>query len=241
MEKHTNGGLRGISLLALSLGLGACGSPRHLGIVPEAVVGPPVSAPEEPYRIQPGDELEIRYFHTPDQNVTVPVRPDGRISLPLIPELRAAGRTVEDLRREVVDLSSQELASPEIAVIVRSFASYLVHVGGEVQKPGVLKLNGPHTVLEAVLEAGGMLPSADLQDVLVVRRLEPRGYELLGANLQALLAGEDSGGNLALHPYDVVYVPSSPIGEVNRWVDQYIRKNLPINFSLTYRIDDPSP
>src|SRR5262245_20964980 len=166
MEKHTNGGLPAVFFLALGLALEACSSP-HLGVVPESVVPAPYPPPDQPYRLQPGDELEIRYFHTPEQNLTLPVRPDGFISLPLIPELRAAGRTVEDLRREVVQLSSQELASPEIAVIVRSFASYLVHVGGEVQRPGLLKLNGPHTVLEAVLEAGGLLPSADTQDVLV--------------------------------------------------------------------------
>src|SRR5262245_49239723 len=111
----------------------ACASSPHLGPIP-GVAGPTLPA-SEPYRIQPGDELEVRFFHTPDQNVTLKVRPDGCISLPLVYELRVAGRTVEDVRLELTERVSRELASPEIAVIVRGFATYLVHVGGEVGKP----------------------------------------------------------------------------------------------------------
>jgi len=182
-----------------------------------------------------GDELEIRFFHTPEQNVTLPVRPDGLISLPLVYELRAAGRTVEEVRRELVERCSAELANPEIAVIVRTFTGYLVHVGGEVEKPGVVQLSGSRTVLEAVFEAGGFLPSASPADVIVVRRSEPTGYELVAANLQDVLLGKDGSGNFALRPYDVVFVPSTRIADVNKWVDQYIRKNVPITF--TYRLN----
>jgi protein involved in polysaccharide export with SLBB domain len=221
-----------VFLLALLLGACAISHPR-LG--PLAAVNAPAPPPEEPYRIQPGDELEIRFFHTPEQNVILPVRPDGFISLPLVYELRAAGRTVEEVRRELVERCASELAEPEVAVIVRSFTGYMVHVGGEVANPGVLQLSGPRTVLEAVFEAGGLLPTASPSDVLVVRRSEPTGYELLAANLDDVLYGRDGSGNFALRPFDVVFVPSTPIADVNKWVDQYIRKNLPINF--TYRLD----
>ena len=189
-----------------------------------------------PYRIQPGDELEIRFFHTPDIDVLLPVRPDGYISLPLVHELKAAGRTADDLRLDLVERYRGELADPEVVVIVRKFSHYAVHVGGEVAKPGVLALDGARNVLEAVFAAGGFLPTADLSEVLVVRRGEPAGYELLHSDLDALLDGSDTSGNLVLRPFDVVFVPASPIAEVNKWVDQYLRKNIPVTF--TYRLDD---
>ena len=163
------------------------------------------------------------------------VRPDGLISLPLAHEVRAAGRTAEELRRDLTERCSQELAKPELAVIVRTTSGYLVHVGGEVANPGVLKLTRPSTVLEAVFEAGGLLPSASPANVLVVRRMEDGGAELVQADLAAVLSGRDGRGNLALRPWDVVFVPTSPIADVNKWVDQYVRKNIPVTF--TYRLN----
>ena len=199
------------------------------------------SAPaSEPYRIQPGDELQVRFFHTPEQNVTLVVRPDGLISLPLVYELQAAGRTVEEVRRELTERCSVELAEPEIAVIVRTFSGYRVHVGGEVDKPGVVDLKGPRTVLEAVFEAGGFLPTASPAHVLVVRRGSEGGYELVAANLALVLSGQDGSGNFSLRPFDIVYVPTSRIADVNKWVDQYIRQNIPISFTFGYRLN-PNP
>jgi len=228
-------GLGASLLLLLALALGGCRAEQpHLGPLP-AVSAPPAAAAAEPYRIQAGDELEIRFFHTPEQNVTLPVRPDGFISMPLVYEVQAAGRTVEELRRELVERCSGELAKPEIAVIVRTFTGYMVHIGGEVDKPGVLQLSGPRTVLEAVFEAGGFLPTASPADVIVVRRSEPTGYELVAANLQDVLLGKNGTGNFPLRPYDVVYVPTTRIADVNKWMDQYIRQNIPITF--TYRLN----
>jgi protein involved in polysaccharide export with SLBB domain len=177
----------------------------------------------------------VRFFHTPEQNVVLPVRPDGLISLPLAYEVRAAGRTVEELRAELVQRCSRELASPEVAVIVRRFAPDQIHVGGEVGRPGLFELQAGRTVLQAVMQAGGFLPTASPEDVLIVRAAE-RGYRVIPVDLQDVLDGVDASGNMVLRPFDVVFVPSSPIANVNKWVDQYIRKNIPINIS--YRLDD---
>jgi protein involved in polysaccharide export with SLBB domain len=219
----------------LVLAAAACSTPPKLGPMLGAGLVPPEAG--RPYRIQPGDQLEIRFFHTPEQNITLPVRPDGIISLPLVHELEVAGRTVEEVRLALVERCSQELAEPEIAVIVRAFSGYLVHVGGEVNRPGVLQLAGPRTVLQAVFEAGGFLPSASPADVLVVRLAEQGNYELVAADLASVLTGESASGNFTLRPFDVVYVPPSTIADVNTWVDQYLRKNLPFNMGLTYRLN----
>jgi protein involved in polysaccharide export with SLBB domain len=216
--------------------LAGCTSPRgSAGPIPGLVA--PFSAASEPYRIQVGDELEIRFFHTPDQNVVLPVRPDGFISVPLAHEVRAAGRTPEELRLELVERCSRELAEPEIAVIVRTFAGYQVHVGGEVDRPGVLELASSCTVLQAVFGAGGFLPTASLADVVVVRRGPDGSYALLEADLDEVLEGDDASGNFFLQPFDVVYVPPTRIADVNKWVDQYLRRNIPISFGFSYRIN----
>jgi protein involved in polysaccharide export with SLBB domain len=225
-------------ICALSAGLLACGSNAvRPGPLPSSLPPVPVEA-ESPYRIQPGDELEIRFFHTPDQNLTLPVRPDGFISLPLVYEVRAAGRTAEELRRELVERCSKELAEPEIAVIVRSFTGYFVHVGGEVMKPGVLQLSGSRTVLQAVFEAGGFKPTASPLDAFVVRRTPEGTHTLVTANLAAVLTGESGDGNFLLQPYDIVVVPTSPIADVNKFIDQYVRENIPISFTIGYRVND---
>lgn len=233
-EPLAHRGRIGLLLILLGLALSACGirNPR-LGPLPMTAAS--LATVPEPYRIQPGDELEIRFFHTPDQNVVLKVRPDGYISLPLVYELLVAGRTAEDVRLELTARCSAELADPEIAVILRSFSGYQVHVGGEVGRPGVLELTGPRTVMQAVFESGGFLPTASLKNVFVVRLLETGGYEIVAADLDAVLSGKSGRGNFQLRAFDVVYVPTTPIADVNKFVDQYVRKNLPINF--TYRLD----
>ena len=223
------------SRLVCALLLVGCASPPSPapGPLPDSPPVPPTSP--EPYLIRAGDELEIRFFHTPDQNVTLPVRPDGLISLPLAYEVPAAGRTPEELRRDLVQRCARELQEPEIAVLVRTFSTtYQVHVGGEVDRPGVLDINGPRTVLQAVFEAGGFLPSASPAHTLVVRRMQAGGYEVLPVDVQGVLEGRSAAGNLLLEPFDVVIVPPSGIAMVNKWVAQYMRDNIPITF--TYRL-----
>jgi len=197
-----------------------------------------LSAPaegEQRYVIQPGDQLEIRFFHTPEQNVLMPVRPDGYVSLPLAHEVLAAGRTVEQLRGDIVAACAHELNDPEIAVIVQQASAYKVHVGGEVQTPGIFELNGQRTVLQAIFEAGGFLPTASPEDAIVIRPSGENQFAVIPIDVQAVLEGRDTRQNILLRPYDAVFVPRSPIANLNRWVDQYIRQNIP--FSLGWRLE----
>lgn len=184
------------------------------------------------YRILAGDELEIRFFHTPDHNVTLPVRPDGYISLPYAREVLAAGKTPDELTEELTRRYSVELRDPEIAVVCRSFSAHKIHVGGRVEAPGVLPLTGSMTVLQSLFAAGGTTPEARLSEVVVIRRSPDSSYLVIPIDIKAILDGSDVTQNIELMPYDAVYVPDSPIAEVNTWVDQYLRKNIPINFSV---------
>lgn len=191
--------------------------------------------PAEKYAIAPGDELEIRFFHTPELDVTLPVRPDGYISLPYIGEIRASGKGAEELSRELKTLFGRELRRPEIAVIVRSFSSNRIHVGGKVEEPGVFPLSGTTTVLDSLFAAGGTKSGALLSQVIVIRRTPRNTYLVIPVDVEAVLEGRDTAQNIPLLPYDAVYVPNSAIADVNEWVDLYIRQNIPFNFGIGLR------
>lgn len=193
--------------------------------------------PSGKYAIIPGDQLEIRFFHTPEHNVTLPVRPDGYISLPYLGDVLASGKTAEALAREITTDYGQTLRNPQITVIVRSFSSHQVHVGGRVNKPGVFPLAGPMTVLDSLYAAGGAEPQARLSQVVIIRRAPDSRYLVIPINIEAVLDGTNPDQNIRLLPYDAIYVPNSPIANVNKWVDLYIRQNIPINFGIAIRPD----
>lgn len=183
---------------------------------------------EKNYLIAPGNLLGIKFFHTPDLNEEVAVRPDGKISLQLIHDIMAAGLTPEQLTAKLKKAYRRQLRNPEIAVIVRSLANQ-VYVDGEVGNPGMLTLEGPTTVMQAIASAGGITDRSKMKEVIVIRR-RPEKTIVITANLDAVIRGKDTRQDISLLPSDIVYVPLTPIANVNVWVDQYIRKNIPLPF-----------
>jgi polysaccharide export outer membrane protein len=186
------------------------------------------------YRIQIDDQLDIKFFFNAELNEEkIPVRPDGRISLPLVGEVVAAGRTPAELTAALRKIYEQELKKPEVAVIVRSFAQYRVYVDGEVEKPSEVELRGSLTALQAIASAGGLKESGQLEDILVLRRGPENKLIVFHINLQEVIGEEDEGNqDVKLAPYDIVYVPRSKIADVNRFVHLYIRKNIPVTFGF---------
>jgi polysaccharide export outer membrane protein len=166
----------------------------------------------------------------------VTVRPDGRISLQLVHEVQAAGLTPEQLRQVLQIKYGTHISQPEIAVLVRSFTAQKVFVDGEVAKPGLIPLTGQMTVLQSLAMAGGLKETARTYEIILIRRgSENRPVSML-VNVEKAIDGSDPSQDLSLLPADIVYVPKSPIANVNLWVDQYIRKNIPIPFGLYYNI-----
>ena len=208
-----------------------CGSVAEVSVLP-GELSPELLEVTTPYRIAPGDELEIAFFHTPELNMTLPVRPDGMIAVPLALNVMAAGKTPEKLARELQSVYREELRNPEVAVIVRTFTGYQIHVGGEVDEPGVFPLVGRVTALQAVFAAGGFLPRARRHEVLVIRPKGDSDHVVITLDLDLAIDGRDPSQNIVLKPYDVVFVPPSAIANVNTWVDLYIRENIPINFGI---------
>jgi polysaccharide export outer membrane protein len=191
------------------------------------------SGPE--YRIQVGDQLEIKFFYSPELNEQVTVRPDGRISLQLIPELVVTDLTVSKLTSELTERYAADLNQPRVTVIVREYGSQRVFVDGEVGRPGIVPILGQMTALQAISQAGGMKDTARTTEVIVIRRGAASTPVAFRVDLKRARDGRDLAQDVSLAPLDIVYVPRSRVANVNSWLDKYIRQNIPIPFGLQYK------
>ena len=189
---------------------------------------------ESEYRIQVGDQLDVKFYYNPELNEQVIVRPDGRISLQLIHEVSAAGLTPDELNQLLTRRYAAQLNKPELTVIVRAFGGHKVYVDGEVAKPGMLPLVGTMNVLQAISQAGGMKESARVTEVIVIRHGAANQPYAFSVNLEKAIDGTDLHQNVSLKAFDIIFVPRSPIANVNVWVDQYLRKNIPIQTGFFY-------
>lgn len=239
-RRHVGQPVSIIGMLLLMFLLSACGPAVVNPATREQANALSTSAAGGQYRLQPGDELDIRFYYNPELNTSVLIRPDGRVSLPLANEVQAAGLSPSELTQSLRTAYERELRRPELTVIVRSFNSQKVFVGGEVAAPGVIQAMGPLTVLQSVTQAGGFKESARVNEVLIIRRdpAAPTSSPIvIPVDISAVIDGTNTGEDIALLPYDVVFVPKSPIANVNKFVDQYIRQNIPFGFGLSYGFD----
>lgn len=158
------------------------------------------------YTIGPEDILDIRVWKNDAISCIVQVRPDGMISLPLVNDVRAADRTPQQLREELLRRLAQHMANPEVSILVKEVSSYTVAVVGEVVKPGRYDIRGPTTVLEVLAEAGGLTPFASRSRLAVLRR---QGGEVLRIpfNYSQAIRANGERENFALMRGDIVLVP----------------------------------
>jgi polysaccharide export outer membrane protein len=160
--------------------------------------------PAGPMTLAPGDELEISFLGAPDLNTSQRIRRDGRISLSILGDIEASGRTVGGLKNMLADLYAPHLQVREITIIVRSQTP--VFVSGAVMSPGRIEMQRHLSALEAVMEAGGFdLEFAKLDGVVVIRHSESGREEFL-LDLGGVLSGK-GGKPFYLEPNDIVHVP----------------------------------
>ena len=228
----------GVIIFIISLSLAACTtsvrSSSPIAFTAEQI--PSYTAQE--YKIQVGDQLDIKFFYNSALNEQVTVRPDGRISLQLVHEIVAAGLTPAQLTDLLTKKYVSELDSPEITVIVRSFGGQMIFVDGEVNKPGMLNMVAPMTVLQSLSQAGGVKDTAKRKEILIIRRGLDNKPVVLLMNMEKVIDGTETSQDLTLMPFDIVYVPKSSIANVNVWVDQYLRKNIPVGAGIYYNLND---
>ncbi|HEX4769552.1 MAG TPA: polysaccharide biosynthesis/export family protein [Bryobacteraceae bacterium] len=189
----------------------------------------PALSPESgrTYHLHVGDTLDIKFFYDPELDQQVCVRPDGRISLPLAPDIQAEGLTPGELASSLRAHYLHELKDPDVSVLVRSYSPQKVFISGEVLRPGAVDLSGVKTLLQAVSEAGGFKDSARLNEVLLIRQNANGQIVTLKLDVSSTLKGKANAEDHVLEASDIVYVPRSHIANVNYWVDAYIRKNIP--------------
>ncbi len=158
------------------------------------------------YTIGVEDILEITVWKNPDLSSLVPVRPDGKISLPLIDDVQAAGRTPVELKQVLTDRWKAFLSAPEVSVIVKEVNSYKVYMVGEVTRPGELRVKSTIRLLQAISLAGGFTAYADRDKILVLRDASDHElrYEI---NYNKIVSGDRPEDNLVLLPGDTVVVP----------------------------------
>ena len=230
--RHAMGVLGLVAIAALTSA--GCGSQRKPAVTPDGMPTPPLAAllppaPREagaPYRIQIGDELDIKFPYQPDLNTHVVVRPDGRVTIPLVGEVEVVGVTPPELERLTVERTSMRLRNPEVSVGVTKLGERRVYVGGEVAKPGFVTLQDEMTPLQAVLQSGGFKKTAKLDSVLLLTP-GPGGQYAAARVDMAQVVDEGVPERIRLHPNDVVYVPATWIADMNTVVDQWVRGLIP--------------
>lgn len=182
---------------------------------------------EPEYMLYPGDEIEVATPTAPELTRTVRVGPDGRIALPLIGQTMAADRTLFELERNLSGAYASQLVRPVVEVSLKQAGPMKVWVTGEVRNPNVYDMPGDIDALQAVIMAGGYLPSARSNQVAVIRR-GPGGRRML----RAIDLRERRGEVVALRRGDVIFVPRSTLGELANFFTQ-VKAALPIGFNYT--------
>jgi polysaccharide biosynthesis/export protein len=158
------------------------------------------------YVIGPQDVLDINVWKEPDMTRVVPVRPDGKISLPLINDVQAAGQTPQQLATEITTKLKKFLTEPQVTVIVSAINSQRVFVIGEVIHAGAFQLVPGTTVLQALANAGGFTTFANVKKIHVMRVVNGKHVEL-PFNYREVLNGDSQDQNIKLEPGDTVVVP----------------------------------
>lgn len=170
---------------------------------------PPMVAgvtPPADYVIGPEDVLAVVFWRDKDMTTEVTVRPDGRITLPLINEMQASGLTPEQLRVQVQKVAAKFVEDPTVSIVVKTINSRKVFITGMVAKPGPYPLTGPTTVVQLIAMAGGLHEYADSKNISIMRTENGR-QESLRFNYNDVRKRKNLQQNIDLRPGDTIIVP----------------------------------
>lgn len=158
------------------------------------------------YTIGADDRLTITFWGDKELSADVIVRPDGKISLPLLNDIDAAGLTPDELRERLVAAAKRFVEAPSPTVVVKEINSRRVFITGNVEKPGLYQLNSPTTVLQLIATAGGLRDFVSGKNIVIVRTSGGRQTRFK-FNYQDVISGKKPGQNILLEPGDTVIVP----------------------------------
>lgn len=206
--------VRVLAIVGVMMGLTATAS---LAQSKPAAINPPHEPTQEKsslivtsdYTIGPEDILEISVWRNADLSKIVEVRPDGRISLPLIGDVTAVGRTASQLADTISAKLKDYKENPQVSIVVKEVHSYVIYVLGEVAHPGKFPLKSKTTLLQAVTIAGGFTPVAARNKIVVFRFAESGEKDLkIKASYDDIVLRDAGGQNVLLKPGDTIVVPS---------------------------------
>lgn len=190
-----------LSLLALTAACSTSGGAPAAAVVPSTAQ----------YLIGPGDQLEIFVWRNEELSVSVPVRPDGRISTPLVEDMQAVGKTPSQLARDMEAALGNFVKSPQVNIIVQGFVgafSEQIRVVGKATTPKALAYRRSMTVLDVMIEVGGLAPGAAGNRAKIIRRAEG-GTTEIRVRLDDLLNDARMSENVEMLPGDVLLIPES--------------------------------
>jgi polysaccharide export outer membrane protein len=153
------------------------------------------------------DLLAINVWKEPDVSRNIPVRSDGKISLPLVGELQAAGRTPLQLELDIATRLRTYIAAPEVTVMVQEIHSQKFNILGQVAKPGSYPLEVATTVLDAIAAAGGFRDFANQKGIYILRQNPGGGQSRIAFNYKSVIKGKNLQQNIKLEPRDTIVVP----------------------------------
>lgn len=202
--------LIGRRLVSAAFGVGMLAVAAGCASTSASLPAAPAQASSDAYSyiVGPGDTLNISVWRNPELSSTVPVRPDGKVSTPLVDELVAQGKTPTEIARDVEKALSKLVRDPVVTVIVTNFVGpydQQIRVVGEAAKPQFLPYKQKMTVMDVMIAAGGLTDFADGNKATIVRAAE--GNKRYAVRLQDLLRRGDISANVEMLPGDVLIIP----------------------------------
>ena len=203
---------------SIGRGLWMCGQVIGFLMLVACGGGPPVKqaadvadTQQAEYRIGPGDALNVFVWNHPELSVTVPVRPDGLITTPLVEKIEAAGKTPSQLSRDMETALGEYVRSPKVNVIVTQFVGTYgdqIRVVGQAAKPQSIPYRAKMTLLDAMIQVGGLAEFAAGNRAHIVRTIDGKPVKI-PARLKDLLQDGDISKNIELRPGDVIIIPET--------------------------------
>jgi len=163
---------------------------------------------QEDYLIGKEDVLEVSVWKSPDLSTTVMVRPDGKISIPLIGEIKVAGRSPKEVSTEIEKRLKKYMKEPIVSIIIKEVNSKAIYITGEVNKPGRYPLRSDLTLVQAITLAGGFTQWANRDKIVIIRKspLNPEGIRFV-VRYSDIVSGRNLKSNMLLQPGDTIIVP----------------------------------
>jgi len=205
VEKTKFVGIVWVAVTVVLLGLSGCAATYPPA--PAAVT----QASDFYYIIGPGDNLDIQVWRNPEVSKTLPVRPDGKISTPLVEDLTAANKTPSQLARDIEKALAKFIQDPIVTVIVTGFSgpySHQIRVIGQAAKPQALQYREKMTLMDVMIAVGGITDFAAGNKASIVRIVDGKQQQF-GVRLESLIRDGDISANVGILPGDVLIIPES--------------------------------